>query len=277
MLLSELFKSEPAHKTLHGYKIMSLSQFVRAKLYEAILPVEDNQIEDVSTDTEEVSNDITIKNEFDEEYGYAILKHLLKVRPKQLLKHNSKVSKTIGATLFDVGLPAMTGLIVNEKTDELVIVNTCASTGKCRTYCYVKNDGHIQFPEVFIPLSNKINFMVNDPHGFEHKIVKELHDKLNIANKQGTKVAIRWHDVGDYFSESYMDMAARIAKKFPTIDFYAYTKLGNISNKKGVPSNFHSKLSTTTPHKVDKPDINPIDFDKLLQTDSTEEMPEKSK
>jgi hypothetical protein len=74
-----------------------------------------------------------------------------------------------------------------------------------------------------------------------------------------------------------MDMAARIAKKFPTIDFYAYTKLGNISNKKGVPSNFHSKLSTTAPHKVDKPDINPIDFDKLLQTDSTEEMPEKSK
>lgn len=277
MLLSELFKPEPAHNTLHGYKIMSLLQFVHAKLYEAILPVEDNQIEDVSTDTEEISNDIIIKNEFDEEYGYAILKHLLKVRPKQLLKHNSKVSKTIGATLFDVGLPAMTGLIVNEKTDELVIVNTCASTGKCRTYCYVKNDGHIQFPEVFIPLSNKINFLVNDPHGFEHKIVKELHDKLNIANKQGTKVAIRWHDVGDYFSESYMDMAARIAKKFPTIDFYAYTKLGNISNKKGVPSNFHSKLSTTAPHKVDKPDINPIDFDKLLQTDSNEEMPEKSK
>jgi hypothetical protein len=277
MLLSELFKPEPTHKTLHGYKIMSLSQFVHAKLYEAILPVEDNQIDDVSTDTEEISNDIIIKNEFDEEYGYAILKHLLKVRPKQLLKHNSKVSKTIGATLFDVGLPAMAGLIVNEKTDELVIVNTCASTGKCRTYCYVKNDGHIQFPEVFIPLSNKINFMVNDPHGFEHKIVKELHDKLNIANKQGTKVAIRWHDVGDYFSESYMDMAARIAKKFPTIDFYAYTKLGNISNNKGVPSNFHSKLSTTAPHKVDKPDINPIDFAKLLQTDSNEEMPEKSK
>ena len=67
MLLSELFKPEPAHKTLHGYKIMSLSQFVHAKLYEAILPVEDNQIEDVSTDTEEISNDIIIKNEFDEE------------------------------------------------------------------------------------------------------------------------------------------------------------------------------------------------------------------
>lgn len=268
MLLSELFKPEPIHKTLHGYTIMSLSQFVQSKLHDSILP---------SDDTEEVSNDITIKNEFDEEYGYAILKHLLNVRPKQLLKHNSKVSKTIGATLFDVGLPAMTGLIVNEKTDEIVIVNTCASTGKCRTYCYVKNDGHIQFPEVFIPLSNKINFMVNDPHGFEHKMVKELHNKLNIANKQGTTVAIRWHDVGDYFSESYMDMAARIAKKFPTIDFYAYTKLGNISNKKGVPSNFHSKLSTTVPHKVDKPDINPIDFDKLLQTDSNEEMPEKSK
>ena len=277
MLLSELFNQEPVrHDTLHGYKIMSLSQFVHAKLYESIVPVEDNALDDIPTDMEDLSDNIIIKNEFDEDYDYSTLKHLLKVRPKQLLNHNSKVSKTIGATLFDVGLPAMTGLIVNEKTDELVIVNTCASTGKCRTYCYVKQDGHIQFPQVFIPLSNKINFLVNDPHGFEHKIVKELHNKLNIANKQSTNVALRWHDVGDYFSESYMDMAVRIAKKFPTIDFYAYTKLGNIS-KNGVPSNLHGKLSTSPQPKIENPDITTADFDDLLTSDniSKEEITDK--
>lgn len=253
MLLSELFKLEQFHETLHGFKIMSLSQYVHAKLYE------DVQVEEVADD-----NNIAIKNEFDEEYDYGMLKHQLRIRPKQLLKHNTKVSKIIGATLFDVGLPAITGLIVNEKTGELVIVNTCQSVNKCRTYCYVKNDGHIQFPEVFVPLANKINYLVNDPSGFEHKIVKELHDKLNIANKQGHKLALRWHDVGDYFSDAYMDMAIRIAKKFPTVDFYAYTKLGSVG-KKNIPNNIHAKLSMT--HHEE----HPIDFEKLLTVDYQEE------
>lgn len=261
MLLSELFKPAPAHDTLHGFKIMSLEQFVYSKLYESA----EDAVDGVSDDK------IIIKNEFGEEYDYNVLKHLINTRPKQLLKHNTKISKNLGITLFDVGLPAMLGLIVNENADELVIVNTCPSTGKCRTYCYVLNDGNIQYPEVFVPLSNKINFLVNDPHGFEHKMVKELHSKLSMANKQGHKISVRWHDVGDFFSEAYMDMAIRIAKKFPTIDFYSYTKLGSVSSKKGVPNNMHSKLSTGKP-TTDVPDMSVSDFDKLL-TDENPDLP----
>jgi hypothetical protein len=68
-----------------------------------------------------------------------------------------------------------------------------------------------------------------------------------------------------------MDMAIRIAKKFPTIDFYGYTKLGNVS-KKGVPNNFYAKLSTHhTQHSA--PEIKPIDFEQLLNNE--EEMPAK--
>jgi len=266
MLLSELFKPEPEHNTLHGFKIMSLEQFVYSKLYESV----EVPVEDVSDDK------ILIKNEFGDELDFNVLEHSIKARPKQLLKHNTKISKNLGITLFDVGLPAMMGLIVNENTDELVIVNTCATTGKCRTYCYVLNDGNIQYPEVFLPLSNKVNYLVNDSHGFEHKIVKEIHSKLSMANKQGATVAVRWHDVGDFFSEAYMDMAVRIAKKFPTVDFYAYTKLGVVSSKKGIPSNFHAKLSSGKNINIDKPDITVSDLGDLLKHDGPEKQGDKN-
>ena len=83
MLLSELFQPTQDHKSLHGFKIMSLEQFVYSKLYESVEEEE----------TIDETDNISIKNEFGEVYDYNVLKHMIKVRPKQLLKHNFYILK----------------------------------------------------------------------------------------------------------------------------------------------------------------------------------------
>ena len=57
-----------------------------------------------------------------------------------------------------------------------------------------------------------------------------------------TKLVIRWHDAGDFFSDDYLDLAYSVAKDFPDVDFYAYTKMASVS-KGSKPSNFKMNFS----------------------------------
>ena len=177
------------------------------------------------------------------------IKQTIKVRPKIALKQNEKISKSGeasgngtgltanskiskgygsgGMIFFNIGIPALRGFAVNEKTDELVVVDTCPGAGSCVQYCYAMKGGYIMFPEVWKSQARILNYLLNDPVGFFKEIKTALQKEQVNAAKQGMKVALRYHDAGDFFSAAYLGFAAKLAQEMPDVDFYAYTKVGN--------------------------------------------------
>jgi len=189
-------------------------------------------------------SNIEIKNEGGQKYDTDKLKAAIMQRPKQLLKQNEKMEHSDGSTsiFFNVGLPALKGLAVNEETGEFVIVDTCPGAGACQTYCYAMKGGYIQWKASSMAQTRVLNFLLNDPEGFKKMMKHELGQAERKYGKKGTKVVVRWHDAGDFFSNEYLDVAYSIAEDFPDIDFYAYTKMGGVANAQR-PANFKMNFS----------------------------------
>lgn len=202
---------------------------------------------------------IKIKNAEDKTYDQELLKNAIKTRPKNILKQNKKMEKSESnnTIFFDIGLPALVGLAVNEKTDDFIIVNTCPGAGACKVYCYAKKGGYIQYKDSSMSQTRLLNYLINDPQGFKNQFENELRDKLNTFRRKGKKIAIRWHDAGDFFSPEYLDLAYSIANTFPDVLFYAYTKLASVA-KGGKPENFVINFSMGATPEQEKQ----IDFGK---------------
>jgi len=197
---------------------------------------------------------IKIKNQDGQTYDSEALKVAITKRPTSLLKQNEKMKHSDGTAdqYYNVGLPALKGLAVNEETNEFVIVDTCPGAGACKTFCYAMKGSYIQYPDVFLKQTKTLNFLLNDPEGFSAMLVKEISDaiakweKFSAKSKLGktpdgpvdVKVAIRFHDSGDFFSPEYMRMAFGVARQFPDNLFYAYTKVASVANSSEKPENF---------------------------------------
>ena len=70
------------------------------------------------------------------------------------------------------------------------------------------------------------------------------------AAKDGSKVVVRWHDAGDFFSPQYLALAYGIARAFPKVEFYAYTKLAGVAQGE-KPANFRQNFSQVTNPPID--------------------------
>jgi hypothetical protein len=90
--------------------------------------------------------------------------------------------------------------------------------------------------------TRQLNFLLNDPQGYKNKLESELRSAEAKYGKKGTKVVVRWHDAGDFFSPEYLDLAYSVARDFPNIDFYAYTKMAGVATG-DKPSNFKMNFS----------------------------------
>lgn len=187
---------------------------------------------------------IEIKDENDRTFDLDKLKSAITTRPDKLLKQNEKITHSGGETAqyFNIGLPALKGLAVNEKTGDFVVVDTCPGAGACKVYCYAKKGGYVQWKASSMSQTRVLNFLLNDPAGFKAKLKGEIQSAVNKFSKKGAKVVIRWHDAGDFFSPDYVDLAYSVARDFPNVDFYAYTKVANVATG-DKPSNFRMNFS----------------------------------
>jgi hypothetical protein len=185
-------------------------------------------------------SNIEIKGEHGQEYDLEKLRALVTQRPKRITKQNEKMQHSDGTSsiFFNVGLPALKGLAVDEKTGEFVIVDTCPGAGVCKTFCYAMKGGYIQYPAASLGTTRVLNFLLNDPDGFKHMLSAELADAERKYAKKGTKVVLRWHDAGDFFSPEYMEVAFDVARRYPAIEFYAYTKIAAVAQASNKPDNF---------------------------------------
>ena len=167
------------------------------------------------------------------------VKQALAQRPKKLLKQNEKMKHSNGdlEQFFNVGFAALVGIALDEDNKNLVIVNTCPGAGSCKIDCFAMKGGKIQFEAAWLSDGRILTYLLNDPNGFFNQLSSEISKEEQDGKKGGYSVAIRWHDAGDFFSPEYVDMAFKLAKAHPDVNFYAYTKMGDVAigNK---PSNF---------------------------------------
>ncbi|VVC06077.1 Gene 88 protein [uncultured archaeon] len=180
---------------------------------------------------------ISIKDEHGKNYNLDSLRKLITTRPVTFLKSNKKMqhSDRENSIFYNIGLPALKGLAVNEKTGEFLVVDTCPGAGMCKVYCYAKHGQYILFKMTSINQTQMLNFLMNDPEGFFTRLSRELEQRLRIH--KGNQLFVRWHDSGDFFSSQYLNVAYAIARKFPQIKFYAYTKVSDVALGK-KPKNF---------------------------------------
>jgi hypothetical protein len=152
-------------------------------------------------------------------------REIITSRPKNLLKQNDKMKKsgTDETEFFNTSLPALRGLVVDEDTGEFKIVNTCPSAGKCLLKCYAKHGSYTMFPNVSMSYNKILNFLFNDPEGYEEKMIAEIKEVARNFRKK-KKVQIRWNDSGDLLSPKYFDLVMKVVNSTPMVDHYIYTK-----------------------------------------------------
>jgi hypothetical protein len=170
-------------------------------------------------------------------------KKLITVRPTKIIAQNSKLASSgsgANEVFYDLTLPAYQGLFYNEQLGKFQVVKTCPSANACKAYCYATSGGYVQYEGPWLSATRTVNFLMNDYEGFKAQLLNEIKGAVAAAAKKGKKVVLRWHDAGDFFSQTYMLMAFDIAKATPEVRHYAYTKQVDMVNKLAgqKPENF---------------------------------------
>lgn len=155
-----------------------------------------------------------------------------------ILTANGKMKKSgqPDEVFMNIGLPALRGLVVDEKTNEFKIINTCPGAGACQLFCYARKSSYIQYPESSQKLMRVLNFLMNDPKGFFAQITQEIN--MVVRKSKGKQLVVRWHDAGDFFSEEYKNAFFAMARRLPNVRFYTYTKIASVVNDANKPENF---------------------------------------
>lgn len=165
--------------------------------------------------------------------------------PTQILGTNAKMakSKEEGAITYDLTLPALSGIVVDEDTGEFVEVTTCPGAGSCQLICYARKGGYRMFPASSMSAGRALNFLLNHPEEYMQMFSKEVGQAQDRASKAGIKLLVRIHDAGDFFSKEYYDLAMGVAKQHPDARFYFYTKSGSIITDPSAPNNVVGQFS----------------------------------
>lgn len=145
-----------------------------------------------------------------------------------LLTQNSKMrqsSKLNAINIYNFGIPAFlstTGL------------KTCPNARQCATGCYARS-GTYRFPVVQAVYEKRLEATKRDSFALEIGMEIEA-----IISKSKAPLYIRVHDSGDFYSPTYQRSWYAIARAFPEVKFYAYTKMITQSIKLGMekPDNF---------------------------------------
>lgn len=177
-------------------------------------------------------------------------------RPRAILGTNAKMekSKTEGEIIYDLTLPALSGIVVDEDTGDFVEIKTCPGAGECQLFCYARKGGYVMFPASSMSAAQALNFLVNDPEGYMATVNQEITALKAKTDRAGIQLVVRWHDAGDFFSKEYLDLAYDIARANPDVKFYAYTKMGDVATGSHPPNfiiNFSSGSKSREVKKVE--------------------------
>ena len=172
------------------------------------------------------------KDDGGEEWDLDDLARQITTPPRAILGTNAKMakSKEEGSITYDLTLPALSGIVVDEETGEFVEITTCPGAGECQLYCYARKGGYVMFPASSMSAAQALNFLVNHPAEYMKMFDAEVKKAKALATKNGIKLLVRVHDAGDFFSKEYYDLVMGVKKQNPDCKFYFYTKMGAIAS-----------------------------------------------
>lgn len=179
--------------------------------------------------------------------------------PPQIYSQNTKMEKSVleDSVTFNIGIPALRGLVYDIEHNEFYIVNTCPGAGACTKVCYARRGRYVIQSNVFVKQTRVLNLLLNYPDKFE-KILKREIEVLAIKN-DSKKIVFRWNDAGDFFTKKYFDIAVKITKELKAegynFESYAHTKMGDVYNLNdpNITLNFSTDASDKEISKVDTP------------------------
>ena len=185
------------------------------------------------------------KDDGGEEWDLGDLARQITTRPRAILGSNAKMSKSKeeGAITYDLTLPALSGIVVDEETGEFVEIVTCPGAGECQLYCYARKGGYVMFPASSMSAAQALNFLVNHPADYMKMFDSEVKKTKGQADKHGIKLLVRIHDAGDFFSKDYYNLMMDVARNNPDVKFYFYTKMGELATDSSAPPNVVSQFS----------------------------------
>lgn len=188
---------------------------------------------------------ITQSDNPDDKWDLDDLARQIMKRPSKILGTNAKMEKsaTEGEIVYDLTLPALSGIVVDEDNGDFVEIKTCPGAGECQLYCYARKGGYVMFPASSMSAAQALNFLVNDPEGYMSMVDREVKTLKGKTDKHGIRLVVRWHDAGDFFSKEYLDLAFGVAEANPDVKFYAYTKMGDVATG-NKPANFIVNFSS---------------------------------
>ena len=181
----------------------------------------------------------------DDRWDLDDLARQIMTRPSKILGTNAKMakSKEEGAMTYDLTLPALSGIVMDEETGDFVEITTCPGAGECQLFCYARKGGYRMFPASSMSAAQALNFLVNDPAGYMEMFDREVKMAQARTSKAGIKLLVRIHDAGDFFSKDYYDLAMNVARNNPDATFYFYTKMGEIATDASAPPNVVGQFS----------------------------------
>lgn len=190
------------------------------------------------------------KDEENTEWDLGDLANQITTPPNSILGTNAKMakSKKEGAMTYDLTLPALNGIVVDEEASTagdpvFVEVETCPGAGECQTYCYARKGGYRMFPNSSMSAARALNFLLNHPVDYMKMFDSEIKQAKQKTDKAGIELLARIHDAGDFFSKEYYDLMMDVAKNNPDVRFYFYSKMGDIVSDPDSPPNVVNQFS----------------------------------
>lgn len=133
----------------------------------------------------------------------------------ELLVKNSKIanSNDNNNTVYNFGIPAhraQSGL------------KTCPMAGQCAIGCYAK-----QGPYAWdnVKAAYEARLAITLQADFVALMIEAIATKFKTAIKKNKQLIIRIHDSGDFYNIEYVNKWLSIINAYPSVKFYAYTKM----------------------------------------------------
>jgi hypothetical protein len=108
-------------------------------------------------------------------------------------------------------------------------LETCTGAGQCKAFCYA-SAGRYEFPMVAFKSEFSLIFSLSKE--FVPKTIAYLKSII----KEDTFYFLRIHDSGDFYSRIYFRKWLNIAREFPNVLFYGYTKQTTFLARKTLPN-----------------------------------------
>ena len=163
--------------------------------------------------------------------------------------------KQTESTTYNVGIPALRGLVYDIEHQQFYVVNTCPGAGSCAKVCYARRGRYVIQSNVFVKQTRVLNLLLNYPDKFEKILKREL--EIIAIKENNKKIVFRWNDAGDFFTKKYFEIATKITKELNAeghkFESYAHTKMGDVYNLNdpNITLNFSVDANEKEKNKVD--------------------------